>query len=66
MAMALTFYQLRLRPWLMRTLLLSREALETIEWGGIAAVLLIGALIAYGLLGGQIVNVINRVINFLR
>lgn len=49
-----------------RILLLCRKALETIEWGGIAAVLLIGALIAYGLLGGQIVNVINRVINFLR
>lgn len=62
----LTFSRLQLRTWLARSLLLSRKALETIEWAGIAAVLLISALIAYQLLGGQIVATINRVISFLR
>ena len=51
---------------LRRFRLFDRRALETVEWGGIAAVLLIAAIIAYQALGGQIVVVINRVMSFLR
>lgn len=66
MTATLTFYWLRLRPWLKRTLLLSEEALETIEWAGIAAVLLIVAFVAYQILGSQIAATIARVIGYLR
>lgn len=39
----------------------SRQALETIEWIGIGVVLIIVAVGAYGMLGGQIVGWIQRV-----
>ena len=39
----------------------NRKALETIEWIGIGVVLIMVAVGAYGLLGGQIVGWIQRV-----
>lgn len=67
MATVMTFfYRLQLRTWLKRTLLLGKEALETIEWAGIAAVLLITAFIAYQILGTQIAQTVARVISYLR
>lgn len=38
-----------------------RKALETIEWIGIGVVLIIVAVTAYSVLGGQIVGWIQRV-----
>ncbi len=39
----------------------SRKALETIEWIGIGVVLIIAAVLAYRVLGGQIVSWIQTV-----
>jgi hypothetical protein len=39
----------------------SRKALETIEWAGIGVVLIIAAVLAYRILGAQIVAWIQHV-----
>jgi hypothetical protein len=39
----------------------SRKALETIEWVGIGVVLIIAAVLAYRVLGAQIVGWISQV-----
>ncbi len=39
----------------------SRKALETVEWIGIGAVVVIVAIVAYRILGTQIVGWINNV-----
>lgn len=38
-----------------------RKALETVEWIGIGAVVVVVAIVGYRILGGQIVDWINNV-----
>ena len=40
---------------------LKRQALETLEWIGIGVVLIIAAVTAYGVLGGQIAGWVREV-----